>query len=741
MDVPGKYQRTDILLIAGLAVAYALISQLILSIFSGSGTDSVIWPCSGLALGIMLLAGRKLWPAVFFGTLLVLAISQYPVWIGLVVAMGNTLEALMGYWLLTRNRVFDLSLRRTQDYFLLFFLAGCVSASISALIGSTTLLIAGITAVESYFQNLKHWWMGDALGIFLFTPLLLVWRYKPNWLTGKRLLEALVFFALAFLFGQVIFFDWLYEYLGHINRGYWMFLLAAIAGIRFGRHGAIIIILMTTVQALGGAFQETGFFGNDIQETQLSNFWMYISVLSLVAMAQAAAIKENKVQATIDSLSGLPNRLLFQQMLKQELALASRESSRMALLFIDLDQFKEVNDTLGHHVGDALLKVAAKRIQHCTESPGGSGWVARIGGDEFTVILPDIQQSSDAEKMSKTILEVLDEPFVIDGQRIFISGSIGITIYPDDAQSSPDLLKCADQAMYVAKGRGRKCFNFFTSEIQRAAELRMRLANDLRGALSEQQLVVYYQPIVDLTLDEVVKAEALLRWEHPSLGMISPELFIPIAEETGQINEIGDWVMHQASIKAKEWTDLRGSNFQVSVNMSPLQFLGAGKDIGLVEYLEHMGIDGNLIVVEITEGVLLNDRPEVAYRLSEYLEAGIEVAIDDFGTGYSSLSYLKKFPIDYLKIDRTFTNDITTDKTTKELVVAIILMSHSLGLKVIAEGIETLAQRSFLYENGCDYGQGYLYSKPVPADEFALLLESAELEELTVMPPIRMVDL
>lgn len=429
-------------------------------------------------------------------------------------------------------------------------------------------------------------------------------------------------------------------------------------------------------------------------------------------------------QANFDLLTTLPNRFMFYDRLAVEIKKAHREEKMLALLFIDLDRFKEVNDTLGHQIGDLLLVEAANRIVSCVRQ---SDTVARLGGDEFTVILSQLHDASFVDEIAANINAILAEPFMIEGElgQLYISASIGITLYPSDGADVENLLRNADQAMYVAKNSGRNRFSYFTHSMQEQAQMRLSLLNDLRGALGENQLVLYFQPIIDMTTGNIIKAEALLRWNHPRRGLVSPMEFIPLAEETGLIVEIGEWVFKEAA----RWVSRRirqdESVVQISVNMSPVEFHSETANIvGRIAYLQELEISGHNLVIEITEGLLLNADPGITDKLIQFRNAGIQVAIDDFGTGYSALSYLKKFDIDYLKLDQSFVRDLATDPDDMALSEAIIAMAHKLGLKVIAEGVETREQMELLADAGCDYAQGYLYSKPVPARQFELLLEN-----------------
>jgi len=426
-------------------------------------------------------------------------------------------------------------------------------------------------------------------------------------------------------------------------------------------------------------------------------------------------------QVNIDSLTGLPNRRLFLDRLQQGIKACHRTKRKLALMFLDLDHFKDVNDTLGHDIGDILLKDVSQRLIACIRD---TDTLARPGGDEFTIIMGELEELSDIDRVAQCILKCMSEPFQLKTDFCHVSFSIGIALYPDDATEFEDLLRKADQAMYSSKHQGRGRFCYFTPAMQEAAESRLRLANDLRGALANHQLWVAYQPIVDLKSGEIQKAEARLRWEHPTRGMIGPAEFIPIAEETGQIIEIGEWVFHQAVKQVETWRANHSANFQIGVNKSPIQFHNSGESHdSWFSHLKGLGLSGASIIVEITEGLLLDSSYIVAEKLLAFKNAGMQVSLDDFGTGYSSLAYLKKFHIDYLKIDQNFVSNLTDNSTDLALCEAIILMAHKLGMKVVAEGIETLEQRALLLRAGCDYGQGYLYSRPVSAVEFEKLFE------------------
>lgn len=420
--------------------------------------------------------------------------------------------------------------------------------------------------------------------------------------------------------------------------------------------------------------------------------------------------------ANFDPLTGLLNRRMVRERIEQEIKISHRMQQRFCLMIIDLDHFKEVNDTLGHEMGDELLQQAAQRLLSCVRE---SDVVARLGGDEFTILLNEIDSVNSPERAAKELVNQLSQPFTLGDEQVYVSASIGITLYPEDGQELSQLLRNADQAMYAAKSQGRNRYSFFTQSMQIALSARAAMINDLRSALAKQEFKLVYQPIVELANGKIYKAEALLRWLHPQRGLVSPAEFVPLAEESGLINEIGDWVFHAAAAQVGLWRKTLHADFQISINKSPLQFLDARHNpVDWIDFLQSVNLPGQAIVVEITEGLLLEASQKTAEHLLVFRDAGVQVAIDDFGTGYSALSYLKKFDIDYLKIDQSFVRNLSAESSDFVLCEAIIVMAHKLGLKVIAEGVETELQRDLLASVACDYGQGYLFARPMPAEEF-----------------------
>ena len=433
---------------------------------------------------------------------------------------------------------------------------------------------------------------------------------------------------------------------------------------------------------------------------------------------------EDKVlrNAYYDSLTNLPNRMLFKDRLEQEVRYAGRGGLTLALLFIDLDGFKDVNDRYGHAAGDHVLQESARRLAACVRA---SDTVARLGGDEFTIIITDVRKISHIEVLAQQILRELARPIMVQDNCASVSGSIGITLYPQDAMLPEDLVRNADQAMFVAKKEGRNRFSFFTKAMRDSAWARLRIIDELRQAVACQQLAVYYQPIIDMESGAIVKAEALVRWLHPQAGLILPGEFIGLAEESGLIGEIDAWVLDDAIACACRWSEMLGVPFQISVNKSPVEFTDRSIMKPDGPHLRMLTAACDRVAIEITEGVMLNDSPTVRDKLNMLREAGVHFAIDNFGIGYSSMSYLTKYKVDFLKIGHTFVKDIMCTLESRIFAETIVMMAHRLGLKVIAEGIETCEQRDWLKAAGCDYAQGFLYSEATSAERFEQMITAA----------------
>ncbi|MDH5570515.1 MAG: EAL domain-containing protein [Gammaproteobacteria bacterium] len=432
-----------------------------------------------------------------------------------------------------------------------------------------------------------------------------------------------------------------------------------------------------------------------------------------------------RFQAYHDMLTRLPNRTLLKDRLNQAITYAKRNKRKLAVMFLDLDRFKVVNDTLGHIIGDQLLQAVSVRLKKCLRE---GDTLARIGGDEFTLLLPEVHGKKDSALIAQKIINALKKPFTIDAHEFYISTSIGIAHYPDDGISMDTLIKHADIAMYHVKGNGKDGYQFYTDDMNEIYNNHMSLENDMRRALENDQFKIHYQPQVNIETDEIFAMEALIRWEHPQRGIISPCDFISLAEETGLIQPIGEWVLKNACMELKRWRDAGLTTIRIAINLSSCQLSQRDIVTTIIDVLEENNIPGDMLEIEITENVLMKDIENAVIKLKQLSKHGIKIAIDDFGTGYSSLSYLKKLPIDTLKIDRSFIHDMQNSEEDSSIIKAIIAMAKGLNLNIISEGVETEEQLQQLREWRCKNMQGFLFSKPITDKAAIDLLKSSHLQ-------------
>ena len=504
-----------------------------------------------------------------------------------------------------------------------------------------------------------------------------------------------------------------------------------------GRHPAEFYAAMRQTLDSEGCWQ--GEIWNRRKSGEIYPAWLTISVyrgasgevLNYVGITsdiseRHAAQEHIRQLAYFDPLTGLPNRRLLQDRAEQALVSAEREGKRIALLFVDLDHFKTINDSLGHSSGDQLLSEVAQRLLGCVRR---MDTVARLGGDEFVVLLGEATFEGTSE-VARKILEVVGRPFQIEPHRLGVTPSLGISLYPQDGGDFETLLKHADTAMYRAKESGRNAYRFSASEMNVAALERLQLENGLRQGLERSEFVLHYQPQIDVGSGLIIGAEALLRWRHPQTGLVSPGKFIPVAEISGLIVPIGEWVLREACRQNRSWQDAGLPRISVAVNISSVQFRGGQLEESVRSVLADSGLPPEFLELELTEGIVMGNADETVEILRRLSAMGVKLAIDDFGTGYSSLSYLKRFPIDKLKIDQSFVRDIVSDPDDWAIATAVISLGHSLRLAVIAEGVEQAEQLEMLRMQGCDEFQGYYFSAPLPADEFAELLRRQNFAEL-----------
>jgi diguanylate cyclase (GGDEF)-like protein len=481
-----------------------------------------------------------------------------------------------------------------------------------------------------------------------------------------------------------------------------------------------------------------------------------------VGVAQATALDMTHA-AEHDALTGLPNRVLLNDRIERAIASAQRRNKTVAVLFLDLDGFKHINDSLGHAIGDKLLQSIAKRLVDCVR---GSDTVSRQGGDEFIVLLSEVEQSEDAAIAARRIgqavtgphsidqdevhahaaiaagrmLKAVAEPHSVDRHELHVTASIGLSIYPDDGMDAGTLIKNADTAMYQAKENGRQQYQFFESEMNVRAVERQIIEEGLRRAVERQEFALHYQPIIDLRTGAITGAEALIRWMHPTRGLVPPLQFIPVAEDCGLIVPIGAWVLREACRQARSWLDAGLPPITMAVNSSAIELRHADFLDNLFVILRELRVEPASLVLELTESVLMRHAEAAASILQSLRQSGIQVAIDDFGTGYSSLGYLRKLPLDALKIDQSFVRQIDTAGEDTAIVTAVIGMARNLKLRVIAEGVETLEELEFLRAHHCDEAQGYYFSRPVPPEEFARLLRTGIPEPPRLRSPLALVD-
>ena len=506
--------------------------------------------------------------------------------------------------------------------------------------------------------------------------------------------------------------------------------------LKSGRHDGAFYTRMWDTLEREGVWQ--GEVWNKRKSGDIFPEWLTINVIrdDRGAISQYAAVfsditerkkAEERIKnlAYFDVLTGLPNRRLFTDRLQVAIANAHRHGQRLAIMFLDLDLFKRINDTLGHGVGDMVLVESAKRLGLCVRD---GDTVARLGGDEFVVLLPELDHIEDVAKLAERVINQVKAPFVIDEHELYVTTSIGIAVYPDDGLTVEQLIKNADTAMYRAKDLGRNAYQLYTPAMNARSFERLAMESSLRHALSRDEFTLVYQGKVDLVTGRLSGVEALVRWRHPDMGLVSPAEFIPLAENMGLIGDIGAWVLKAACRQCKSWHDLGLPPVRIAVNVSALQFREGDVPAIVDEALKESGLPPNFLELELTESVLMQRVDEVAQVLRELRQMGVHISIDDFGTGYSSLSYLKRMPIDALKIDRSFVHDLLEDGTVvdgegAEIVSTIINLAHNLRLRAVAEGVETHEQAEFLRAKGCDEIQGYLISRPVSGEDLISLFD------------------
>jgi diguanylate cyclase (GGDEF)-like protein len=717
-----------------VAVAYYLAARGALGLGVLPGNIAPVWPATGIAVGALVLGGRRLWPGVFLGEVLANA-GQVP-WVSVFgMAAGDAFEAAAGAWLLTglcRLR----SLDRVADVGRFTGLAG-VTAALGATAGVASLRLGGVVPWSGAAQSWLTWWAGDLLGCLIVLPLALTSTHRPVRPRLGQLELVLVGAAAAVALAL---------FSAGANAPYLLLAVGAWAAVRLTpRQAAVIAAACSAVAVIRTATGDGPFVRSDATQSLLV-LDAFIVVLAVTGLVIAAAVRERDLvrsdlestnrdltarerqqlhdlvesqaqlayQALHDSLTGLPNRLLLADCLAQAL----EHQRGVAVLFVDLDRFKIVNDSHGHAAGDLLLVAAATRLRAAVRR---QDTVARFGGDEFVIICEDVTPTYYAKLLAWRISEAFREPFVVEGQEVFVSVSVGVAV-GDHGDSYEELLRDADSAMYRAKESGRSRFVLFDERMRTEAAARLEIESSLHRATERGELQLHYQPVIEIATGRIDGVEALVRWEHPQQGLLHPSSFIPLAEETGLIVPVGAWVLHEALRQWSLWRRSFGEPRTLAVNLSARQLRDPNLAATVRQALARYGVSPRELCLELTESSFMEDVESHGRTLAELRALGVQLAIDDFGTGYSSLTYLQRFPVTILKIDQSFVRGLGRDSSDEAIVESVIHLAHALGLRVVAEGVETADQLAALHRLGCDVAQGYYLGRPVPAAEVDGLL-------------------
>ncbi|ODV12136.1 MAG: hypothetical protein ABT22_07550 [Thiobacillus sp. SCN 64-317] len=702
------------------ALAYALAGWVSLRIAAYvANVVAAVWLAAGIGAMASLRFGLAGVAGVLLGSFAVNS-QILPPETALGLALGAAAEAAVIGYLPRYLPPFSSTLDYVSSVAKFALVAAPLGCAVSALAGGLSLSYFSALQAGLTWQALGVWWLGDLLGVYLIAPLLLTasrWDLLPT-NKGARL-EGLVLVLCMLLLTRVMM-----EYVEPLRPAeiVLFILLPGVlwAALRFSVTGASVAIFLAALIVLGVSVVSFGGLPNattprDVFALQISMMTMALGGLFVSAALTERRYSEMRLDmlANHDPLTGLPNRSYFQDFLGHALARAQREKLQVSLLFIDLDRFKHINDSQGHEVGDQVLRVVANRLD---EQLRADDFVARLGGDEFAVILMHPPASRAASRVARKLLKALAESFKLERRRYAIGASIGISVYPDDGLDANTLLRQADLAMYQAKQR-RSGFEYFSDELNTVAQQQLNLETGLRQALERNELALAYQPKVDLASGRVVGLEALARWLTRSGGIVWPDQFIPVAEETGLIMPLGRWAVRAACEQWISWRDAGLDPPPVAINLSPRQFSDARLIDDIDAILKETGMESASLQLEVTESTAMENPARTFDMLDALRQRGLHVYIDDFGTGHSNLSQLKRMPIDALKIDKSFVDDVLTDSDDAEIANAIIRLAHALNLRVVAEGVETVEQVRFLKDQGCDEIQGYVVARPLPADQ------------------------
>ncbi len=732
-----------------LALIYFISAKVGQLVAIPPGNVTPVWIPSALILVAVLLRGHQLWPGIFIGAFLG-NVSSYidfssdlhvlPALVsGAFNGTGDVLCALLGAYLVRARCNIDEIFYDWKNILCFIVCGGVFASAISALFGVTGLLISGYVSWSNATYIFITWLVGDAIGIVLFGPLLLKYRqwWHWQWLTPQKSLELVIYTGGLLLFLSLIFGFIPYSY-APLFPALLVLLFMMWSVFRFPINVSLWSILFISLLSTIATAHQQGPFSSGSLNVDLIRLQIFLFIVSFTAYVLISYLVEqqsilsrlNKTKQSLDflahydPLTGLGNRSQLLKALDITINLNRRHThDKSALLFIDLDNFKVINDSLGHSVGDNVLREVAKRFKSVLRE---TDVLCRYGGDEFLILLNHIKAQQDTIHIVKKLLESLKESILHhDGSALFIGASIGIAVTPDDCTSSESLIMYADRAMYRAKKLGKNNYFFHTKGLNVEASRMFKVESCLREALQKKELSVVFQPKYEAKSYHIIGAEALLRWFNKELGQVSPAEFIPIAESSGLIEPLGDFVLEQAVRAVKSWQEISDKRPSVSVNISFKQFIRRGVVAAIEKIMQQEAVDYSLLEVEITEGVLFQDERALD-SLQKLSNLGIAVSIDDFGTGYSSLSYLKKFPIDIIKIDKSFIQDLENNKSDAILVRTIIYMAKGLGMKALAEGVSNQGQLEYIESQGCDYIQGFYFSKAVTNEEFIALLRKSQ---------------
>ncbi len=693
---------------------------------------TLLWLPTGIAIAALLLWGRAMWPSIFLAAFAVNLSIGSPWLLALGIAVGNTLGPVVAVLWLQRH-TFSSGFNRQQDV-RIFIAAATLGMAVSAGLGVLNLVVAGVLPTANAPVALLSWWMGDTVGVLLAAPLLLTLSRSNLAVLARDRVDLLRWVLVALPVMWLVFKQDFGAVSASLPLAFLTFPLLAWSALRFGKTGASLGGLLFSVAAAWGTATGHGTFHVPDQHISLFLLWAYMAstvAMGLLITALLAERKEAEMSAAnlafFDPLTQLPNRRLLMDRLAHALSVGDHSTQTGALLLLDLDHFKTLNDTQGHDVGDLLLQAVGKRLEACVRA---GDTVARLGGDEFVVLLENLggtaeEAASHAKVVCTQMLATLGQPYLLKNNTIRSTPSIGLTLFTGNGLTIDELFKQADLAMYQAKSAGRNTLRFFDVKMQALATARVALETDLREALRQEQFLLHYQPQV-FGQGQVGGVEALVRWRHPVRGLVSPAEFIPMAEETGLILPLGLWVLERACAQLALWsTQPATAMLKVAVNVSALQMQQADFVEQVLGVLHKTGANAQHLSLELTENTLVVDVEHTVAKIQALKAHGVLFSVDDFGTGYSSLAYLKLLPLDELKIDQGFVRDILTDPNDAAIAKMVIALAASIGLRVVAEGVETEGQRQALADLGCAHFQGYLFSRPLPIADLEALLASS----------------